>query len=177
MVITVLWPRSTLVVVGGGDIAESLQRIAALLGWNAVDLRRCQRSSGDSSPAWRRSTASSFSATTSSWSAGRWWQLSRAEVGYVGAVGAKRLQETRADWLAYRGFTDRSRIHGPAGMDIGARNPRGGRAGDRCGDRGDADGSASRDSAISTGRDHSGRGRISCRSSPRSRHEPQGDAR
>jgi len=30
------------------------------------------------------------------------------------------MQENRADWLAYRGVTDLTRLHGPAGIDIGA---------------------------------------------------------
>jgi len=33
------------------------------------------------------------------------------------------MQETRAEWLAYRGVTDLARIHGPAGLDIGAEAP------------------------------------------------------
>jgi xanthine dehydrogenase accessory factor len=33
------------------------------------------------------------------------------------------MQENRADWLAYRGVTDLSRVHGPAGLDIGAEAP------------------------------------------------------
>jgi xanthine dehydrogenase accessory factor len=33
------------------------------------------------------------------------------------------MQENRADWLAYRGVTDISRVHGPAGIDIGAETP------------------------------------------------------
>jgi xanthine dehydrogenase accessory factor len=33
------------------------------------------------------------------------------------------MQEARADWLAYREVTDLSRVHGPAGLAIGARNP------------------------------------------------------
>jgi len=46
-----------------------------------------------------------------------------SDVGYIGALGARRMQENRADWLAYRGVTDLSRIHGPAGLDIGAETP------------------------------------------------------
>ena len=46
-----------------------------------------------------------------------------SEVGYIGAVGPNRLQESRSDWLAYRGVTDLSRVQGPAGLNIGARNP------------------------------------------------------
>jgi xanthine dehydrogenase accessory factor len=33
------------------------------------------------------------------------------------------MQEDRADWLAYRGVTDLARVHGPAGLDIGAGSP------------------------------------------------------
>ncbi|HEY7469356.1 MAG TPA: XdhC family protein [Acidimicrobiia bacterium] len=43
--------------------------------------------------------------------------------GYIGALGGRRMQENRADWLAYRGVTDISRVHGPAGIDIGAETP------------------------------------------------------
>ena len=47
----------------------------------------------------------------------------RTEVGYIGAVGPRRVQQSRADWLAYRGVTDLRRVHGPAGLDIGATTP------------------------------------------------------
>jgi xanthine dehydrogenase accessory factor len=44
-------------------------------------------------------------------------------VGYIGGLGSRRTQQARADWLAYRGVTDLERIHGPAGLDIGASTP------------------------------------------------------
>ena len=44
-------------------------------------------------------------------------------VGYIGSVGPRRLQDSRADWLVRRGVEDLDRIHGPAGLDIGARTP------------------------------------------------------
>ena len=46
-----------------------------------------------------------------------------SDVGYIGALGARRMQQARADWLAYRDITDLDRIHGPAGIDIGADTP------------------------------------------------------
>jgi xanthine dehydrogenase accessory factor len=46
-----------------------------------------------------------------------------SEAGYIGSVGSRRMQENRADWLAYRGVSDLSRVHGPAGLDIGAETP------------------------------------------------------
>jgi xanthine dehydrogenase accessory factor len=44
---------------------------------------------------------------------------------YIGAVGAKRTQERRRTALAAQGFSDDelSRIHGPAGIDLGGRAP------------------------------------------------------
>jgi xanthine dehydrogenase accessory factor len=46
-----------------------------------------------------------------------------SDAGYIGALGSRKMQENRADWLAYRGVTDLSRVHGPAGLDIGAATP------------------------------------------------------
>ena len=46
-----------------------------------------------------------------------------SDVGYIGALGSRKTQQSRADWLAYRGITDLRRIHGPAGLDIGADTP------------------------------------------------------
>ena len=47
----------------------------------------------------------------------------QGDVGYIGGLGSRRTQQARADWLAYRGITDIERIHGPAGLDIGAGSP------------------------------------------------------
>lgn len=122
VVATALWPRSTIVIVGGGDIAESIERIAGMLGWNAARTARAHEASG---------LIATLAPLDSVVVLGHDLELSgrallaalSSEAGYVGAVGPKRLQDTRADWLAYRGQTDLSRLRGPAGLDIGARNP------------------------------------------------------
>jgi xanthine dehydrogenase accessory factor len=46
-----------------------------------------------------------------------------SDAGYIGALGSQKMQQNRADWLAYRGITEISRVHGPAGVDIGATSP------------------------------------------------------
>ena len=121
-VLTVLFPVPKLVIVGGGPHAEALEAAAALLGWQV-------RTVNDTS------TATGLVATMAPMDklvvmahdlelAGP--VLAAAldgDVGYIGALGSRRTQQARAEWLAYRGITDLERIHGPAGLDIGATTP------------------------------------------------------
>jgi xanthine dehydrogenase accessory factor len=121
-VVTVLWPVPTLVIVGGGPVADALTEAAALLGWQT-------QTAGDAG------TATGLIAglavldkvvVTSHDLDVAGPALAAAldgEVGYIGALGSRRTQANRADWLAYRGITDLERIHGPAGLDIGAKTP------------------------------------------------------
>ncbi len=45
--------------------------------------------------------------------------------GYVGALGSRRTQAARRDWMTDYGVdvADQDRIHGPAGLDIDAHTP------------------------------------------------------
>jgi len=121
-VVTLLFPVPKLVIVGGGPHADALEAAAALLGWQV-------RVVNDTA------TATGLVATMAPMDklvvmahdlelAGP--VLAAAldgDVGYIGALGSRRTQDARADWLAYRGVTDLERIHGPAGLDIGASTP------------------------------------------------------
>jgi xanthine dehydrogenase accessory factor len=122
LVVSVFRAVPQLIVVGDTDVAEALVELASRIGWNA-------RVAGDAA------SATGMIATLSGQDkvvvAAHDLELAgtalmaalESDVGYIGALGARRMQENRADWLAYRGVTDLTRIHGPAGLDIGADTP------------------------------------------------------
>jgi xanthine dehydrogenase accessory factor len=116
--VTVFWPVPRLVVVGGGPIADALRTNADLLGWRTEVVADPGVLAGlaplDSVVVVAHDLDQAGNAVVAAL---------RSEVGYIGALGSRRMQEARADWLAYRGVTDLSRVHGPAGLDIGARTP------------------------------------------------------
>jgi len=121
-VISVFWPVPRLVVVGGGAIAEAVVAAAGLLGW------RCDVAGG-------AETATGLIAGLAAMDnlivmshddevAGPALRAALAgPVGYIGALGSRHTQESRARWLAARDVTDLSRVHGPAGLDVGANTP------------------------------------------------------
>jgi len=51
--------------------------------------------------------------------------LLRSDVGYVGAIGSRATSAERRERLAAEGFTNEelNRIHGPVGLNIGAKTP------------------------------------------------------
>jgi xanthine dehydrogenase accessory factor len=121
-VMTVLVPVVKLVVVGSGPIADALRDAAALLGWHTEVTNDASTASGliaalaplDKVVVAAHDLELAGSALAASLD---------TDVGYIGALGGRRMQQTRADWLGYRGFTELDRIHGPAGLDIGAETP------------------------------------------------------
>lgn len=111
-----------LVVVGGGPYAEALADAARLLGWSTHLTTDRSEATG---------LVAGLSALDQLVVAGHDDELTGAALeaalagpaGYIGALGPQSVQRSRAEWLAYRGVTDLSRVHGPAGLDIGARTP------------------------------------------------------
>lgn len=121
-VVTVLWPVTRLVIAGAGPIADALRDAATLLGWQTVIATDTGTVTGliaglapmDSLVVMSHDLEAAGGALAAAVS---------SNVGYIGALGSHKMQQTRADWLAYRGITDLDRIRGPAGLDIGAKTP------------------------------------------------------
>jgi xanthine dehydrogenase accessory factor len=121
-VVSLFWPVPQLVIIGAGAIAEALAKAAALLGWQTRSLADAGTAGGVI--AGLAALDKLVVASHDQELAGRALAAAlSSDVGYIGALGARRAQQARADWLAYRGITDLSRVHGPAGLDIGADTP------------------------------------------------------
>jgi xanthine dehydrogenase accessory factor len=123
-VVTALWPVPALIVVGAGLIAQALAAAADLLGWSTTV---------------RTTAPAAVAALTGCTAADSIVVLSHdrdvdgpalqaaldGPIGYVGALGSRHTQAARREWLTAHGVApaDIDRIHGPAGLDIGAYGP------------------------------------------------------
>jgi len=118
---TAIWPVPHLVIVGDGLIADALVASAQLLGWStevANDAAAAdqvgQLASCDGVVVLSHDRAVDGPVLAAALA---------GDAGYVGALGARHTQSARAEWLAAHGVTDLTRVHGPAGLDLGARTP------------------------------------------------------
>jgi xanthine dehydrogenase accessory factor len=135
----VIGPPLHLVVFGAVDMAESLCRIAAALGWRTtvVDPRgglatRDRIPSADELVRrWPDEVADLVGPRTAVVSLVHEQRLDVPAVAvglerdafYVGALGSTRTARRRLEALAERGTTGVERISGPIGLDIGAVTP------------------------------------------------------
>jgi xanthine dehydrogenase accessory factor len=121
-VVTVFWPVPKLVIIGAGAIAEALDAAASLLGWHAQSVTDVNTAKGVIAGLAVLDKLVVISHDDDL--AGPALQAALAsDVGYIGALGSRRTQASRADWLASRGVTDLDRVHAPAGLAIGASTP------------------------------------------------------
>jgi xanthine dehydrogenase accessory factor len=119
-----LWPVPTLVVVGDGLIADALRDQAALLGWPALvtdDAREAVVAVGDR----HRSDAVVVLSHAREVDGPALAAALAGGAGYVGALGSRRTQAARREWLTGHGVLgrDQARICGPAGLDVDAHTP------------------------------------------------------
>ncbi len=121
-VVTVFRAVPQLIIVGASPVADALSELARVVGWRA---RVVTDASGATGVIAGLSSFDKVVVTAHDLDiagAGLMAALD-SPVGYIGSLGARRMQENRADWLAYRGVTDLTRVHGPAGIEIGAHSP------------------------------------------------------
>lgn len=115
-------PTASMVVFGGGPMAQALGQAAQFVGLNT-------EVTGSTEAAVALATSLSpidgiVVMGHNTEDVGRVLQTALVSgAGYIGSIGPAALQQDRGDWLAYRGVTDTSRIHGPAGFPIGASSP------------------------------------------------------
>jgi xanthine dehydrogenase accessory factor len=110
-----------LVVVGGGELAAALGRQAALLGWESESVPTA-------SEAVARYAANTCLIVLSHDPDVDTPALSAAlaaGIPYVGALGARHTQASRAERLRAQGVSAEAiaAIRGPVGLDLGARSP------------------------------------------------------
>lgn len=121
-VISVFVAVPQMVIVGGGPIAEALAELAPLVGWQAQIAAARDMATGLIAPLSSNDKVVIAAHDLELAGAGLSAAL-ESDCGYIGSVGSRKMQADRADWLAYRGITDLSRVRGPAGLDIGAESP------------------------------------------------------
>jgi xanthine/CO dehydrogenase XdhC/CoxF family maturation factor len=111
----------TMLIVGDGPVAEALDPMAAALGWTsstAYSLADAERGldSADAVVVTSHHDGLDGPAIRAALAAG---------VGYVGAMGSRRTQARRREWLLANDVTeaDLATVHAPVGLDIGADDP------------------------------------------------------
>jgi xanthine dehydrogenase accessory factor len=115
-------PVRRVVIVGGGPIADALQEGFELVGWKPMVVTNTGEAGGVTA------TLSPIDGIVVMGhdveTSGRALQAAIASnAGYIGSLGSKAMQDFREEWLAYRGVKWDGRVHGPAGLPIGASNP------------------------------------------------------
>lgn len=119
-----LWvPQPALLVVGSGAIGDALAAQATLLGWTARTVPSLDETVAaveaftDADVLVLLDHAPAFDAALI--------RGLRAGRGFIGALGSRHTQATRRERLIAVGLTadELTRLHGPVGLDLGARTP------------------------------------------------------
>ncbi len=117
-------PRTRVVVVGTGEMAEALTDLTRVLGWR-IEAVSDDQAAIDTAAA--LGPADSLVVTTHHPVIGPavLWAALQSEAGYIGALGARTTQASRAATLRELGASDAQidSIYGPIGLDLGGRNP------------------------------------------------------
>lgn len=120
--VTSLVPVPRVVISGSGPIADSLTEAFVLIGWRPSVVGEVGAATG-----MMATLAAIDGIVVMGHDAEQSGQALQGAIasnaGYIGSVGSEHMQNLRREWLAYRGVEWDDRIHGPAGLPIGASNP------------------------------------------------------
>ena len=110
-----------LLVVGRGPVCDALVPMALYLGWEAV----VATSVHEVERALPRVKAVVVTSHDDGVDGPALAAALAARPTYIGAMGSRRTQARRREWLLANGHTetDLEPVHGPAGIDIGADRP------------------------------------------------------
>ncbi len=122
LLVAAYWPTPVLLVVGEGLLADALGRVAGLLGWDfaatndATSAAERAAGLGDGDALVVLSHDHNVDVPVLVAALG-------GHAGYLGGLGSQRTQARRREQLAERGIDPGDRLHGPAGLDVGAGTP------------------------------------------------------
>jgi xanthine dehydrogenase accessory factor len=119
-----LWvPVPSVVIVGAGSIGAALAEQAAVLGWTSRTVAELDETVAAVS-AFTEADVLVLLDHAPSFDAALIAGL-RAGRGFIGALGSRRTQSARRERLLAAGLTEAelARLHGPVGLDLGARTP------------------------------------------------------
>jgi xanthine/CO dehydrogenase XdhC/CoxF family maturation factor len=110
-----------ILIVGDGPVAQALSPMAVALGWTPTTVTGMD----DVAAALDRSDAAVVLSHHEGVDGPAIRAALAAKTAYVGAMGSRRTQARRRDWLLANGVTEAelSDLHAPIGLDIGADEP------------------------------------------------------
>ncbi len=110
-----------MLIVGEGPVAEALTPMLATLGWGATTATTL----ADSDEAIPSADAVVVTSHHEDVDGPAIRAALAAGTAYVGAMGSRRTQARRREWLLANGVTEDelSALHAPVGLDIGADGP------------------------------------------------------
>ena len=111
----------SLLIVGEGPVAEALEPMARMLEWEATVATTLEQSLA-ALPDARAVVVTSHDLEVAGPSLAA---ALATDVAYIGGMGSRKTQDHRRGYLTEHGVsdTDQARVHGPAGLDIGADGP------------------------------------------------------